>query len=123
MITDSFLMNCFQKDSGGYQISSYIAKCVFEKNSNIDAIVYPSVKQYGGLNLAINVDRFWDSWAIVGARKIEVDYLAEGFYDIIDMGHVIHVDKNGGLSWRMERYAESSSFRLPPWNIRSRDDK
>jgi hypothetical protein len=47
LITDAFLFECLVKSDDKYLISLFVFKAFFEKNRQISAIAYPSVRQYG----------------------------------------------------------------------------
>lgn len=51
LITDKFLSDSLMSDN--YNITSYVANCIFEKNSDIYVIAYPSKQYPGGINFAI----------------------------------------------------------------------
>ncbi|WP_434695814.1 RES family NAD+ phosphorylase [Pseudomonas sp. Z1-14] len=99
LITDAFLFECLVKDDAPYSVSSYVAKSVFEKNSNISAIAYPSVRQGGAINFAVKTEDFWKSWGVVGARRMHVLNLACGFYGTSMTEHVVEITTQGKLVW------------------------
>ncbi len=116
LITDAFLFECMIKDDDQYQISSFVAKSIFEKDRKNSAIAYPSAKQYGAVNLAVRADDFWKSWAIIGARRMYVRHLALGYYESSRTEHVMGVTRLGKLIWGKGIIDNSSSHRLePPW--------
>ncbi|TVU70717.1 RES domain-containing protein [Cobetia crustatorum] len=115
LITDSFLLKCFLENNTSYDLSSHIAKCIFDKDVNIEGIAYASVQQDNAQNIAIKSDVFWESWSVVGVRIMSVSYLAEGFYHSFDIGHVTNIDADGSFKWVMNTYRDSGIHPLTPW--------
>lgn len=115
LITDAFLLECMIKDDDQYLISSYTAKCIFEKNIDISAVAYPSVQQFGALNFAVKTNDFWKTWSIVSARRMKVKDLPLGFYKWSDAEHVNSIDNNGALEWERGAFDDLYSHRFSPW--------
>lgn len=115
LITDAFLLECLIKDDDKYLISSYTAKCIFEKNTNISAIAYPSVQQFGALNFAVKTDDFWKNCCVVAARRMKVKDLPLGFYKWSKTEHVNDIDPDGNLNWEKEDFDDLYSHRFTPW--------
>jgi len=119
LIADLFLFECLTSDEYPYHISSFIASCVFDKNPNIDAIAYPSAKQFSALNFAVKADRFWKAWSIVSARRMFVDELAYGLYETSRTEHVNAITQNGNLVWDRAGYEDLYIRPLSPaWHKR-----
>lgn len=117
LIMDAFLYECLLKDDEKYLISSFVAKCIFEKNENVSAVAYPSVRQHGAVNFAIRTDHFWKSWSIVGARRMLARHLAYGYYETTKTEHVIGITRNGHLVWEKGVIADNTLALLePPWH-------
>lgn len=98
LITDKFLWNCLVGDDG-YSLTSYIAKCIFDKNSDIQAIAYPSYQLAGGVNLAIRTTNIWDFMGISAIRYVQARYLACGYFEERDQLHVKGITFSGSLVW------------------------
>lgn len=66
LITDNFLFEYLTSADENYEISSYIAKCIFDKLPKISAIAYPSQRQRGAINFAVRIEKeqFWDNWGL-----------------------------------------------------------
>ncbi|CRM98895.1 RES domain protein [Pseudomonas sp. 34 E 7] len=99
LITDAFLFECLVKDDVPYSISSFVAKSVFEKNNQISAVAFPSVRQDGAINFAVKTEDFWKAWGVVGARRMYVRHLKCGFYETSLTEHVVEVTPQGKLIW------------------------
>lgn len=116
LITDSFLYDCLVKDDDDYLISSFVAKSIYDKNSDLSAIAYHSTRQYGAVNFAIRTDHFWNSWSIVAARKMHAQHLAYGYYETSQTEHVTGITRLGKLVWEKGFIEDNTSVRLdPPW--------
>ncbi len=117
LITDAFLLECLVDDDFPYALSSFVAKSIFEKNRDISAIAYPSVRQNGAINFAIKTEDFWKSWGVVGARRMKVYHLACGYYETSLTEHVMGVDEGGKLIWERGLVDDKYSYPLvPPWH-------
>ncbi|MNN86710.1 hypothetical protein D3C81_2041540 [compost metagenome] len=94
-----------------------MAKAIFEKNRKFSAVAYPSVRQYGAVNFAVRTDDFWNSWSIVGARKMRVRHLACGYYETTCTEHVTGITEGGGLVWERGVVENDVARRFePPWH-------
>ncbi|AZE76865.1 RES family NAD+ phosphorylase [Pseudomonas synxantha] len=117
LITDAFLLECLVEDDFPYALSSFVAKSIFEKNRDISAIAYPSVRLNGAINFAIKTDHFWKSWEVVGARRMNVCHLACGYYETSLTEHVMGIDEGGRLIWDRCLVDDRFSYPLvPSWH-------
>lgn len=98
LITDAFLHQCFVGQDD-HEISSHVAISIFHKNPVIKAIAYQSVRQSGGVNFAVRVEDFWDTWGVRSVIYGEAVHLALGYYDIDAQKCVVEIDDEGALSW------------------------
>lgn len=114
LITDAFLFEQLTRDRVGYQISSYIAKSIFDKIPHLSAIAYPSVQHEGAVNFAIKTNHFWNSWSVVAARRQKVDHLACGYYETSQTEHVSGITCGGDLQWAKGEIDNLYSHRLSP---------
>ena len=117
LITDAFLFKCLVGDDEQYLISSFVSESIFNKNRNISAVAYPSVRQHGAINFAVRTDDFWNSWSVVAARRLRVRHLALGFYETTRTEHVIGITAGGQLAWEKGKIEDNISCRFePPWH-------
>ncbi|MBK5435756.1 RES family NAD+ phosphorylase [Pseudomonas sp. TH32] len=117
LISDSFLFECLVKDDDKYLLSSFVAKAIFEKDRNISAVAFPSVRQYGAINFAIRTDDFWNSWGIVGARRMRARHLACGFYTTSHTEHVVEIAQGDELVWEKGNIEDNVARVFePPWH-------
>lgn len=114
LITDAFLYDCLVSDDEGYKKSSWVAKCIFDKNESCSAIAYSSVRQIGAINFAVRTDSFWDTWGVSSARRLDVKHLALGYYDLSNIQHVSGITCGGELYWDKESHTTNSAFLLEP---------
>ncbi|MGE6993087.1 RES domain-containing protein [Pseudomonas sp. NPDC047961] len=114
LIADAFLFKCLVEDDEKYTVSSFVAKSIFEKNRQISTVAYPSVRQYGAINFAVKTDGFWDSWSVVGARRMRVRHQACGYYETSQAEHVVVITENGRLDWEQGVVADNVAQRLEP---------
>lgn len=98
LITDAFLWDCFVK-SDEYEVTSHVAHAIFNKNDQINAIAYPSRRQFGAVNFAIKVDSFWDAWGIESVRYGHAVHLAMGYFDFRGSKGVDGIYNDGRLRW------------------------
>lgn len=118
MLQDSFLfeqMICDDRD-----ITSFIAKRIFQTNPSFDAIGYPSVRLRGGYNYAVKIDGFWHHWEVCAISKLHVECLHSGYYDFHPLAHVTKIDPDGTLHWKedddpaQKRWLQVPAFTLTP---------
>lgn len=98
LITDAFLWDCFV-GSDVYEVTSHVAQAIFKKNDRINAIAYPSRRQFGAINFAVRVENFWDAWGIQSVRYGHAIHLAMGYYDFRGTKGVDGIYTDGRLSW------------------------
>ena len=113
LMTDSFLLECLTNREGNYEISSAVAKAMFDKIPEISAIAFPSVRQAGAVNFAVRVENFFDHWGIHAVRLGRAVHLAQGFYRFTDDQHVRHICKDGKLTWHDS--ASGACHFFEPW--------
>lgn len=114
LITDAFLYECLVSDDEEYKKSSWVAKSIFDKNSDCSAIAYSSVRQRGALNFAIRTENFWDAWGIRSARRMHAKHLALGYYELSNICHVTGIWTSGKLEWSYELENENTVVTLEP---------
>lgn len=116
LITDAFLYDCIVKDDKPYSISSFIGKCIFEKLPEISAIAYPSQAQEEAFNLAIRVDNFWEGWGVRAVKTCHAKHLANGYFEVSNVCHVIGITFTGDFHWGDEvENINSTSLLNPIW--------
>lgn len=98
LITDAFLWDCFVGNDS-YELTSYVANAIFDKNDRINAIAYPSRRQFGAVNFAVKIDTFWDAWGIEAVRYGHAVHLAMGYYDFRGEKGVDGIHNDGRLRW------------------------
>lgn len=116
LITDAFLLNCFVGHDD-YDISSYLALCLFEKNPNVSGIAFPSRRHSSGINFAIRVETFWNDWALAAARHATAQHLAFGYFQLDNIKCVDGVFHNGELHWRDAPINEGVGLYLSPMYV------
>jgi hypothetical protein len=118
LMADTFLLGCLIGDDEDYVRSSYLAKCIFEKQRVVSMIAYPSVRQSGSLNFVIKSDQFWKNWGIHSASRGQVTHLACGYYSFTNIRHVIGITHEGALRWN-DQLSDENSFLLlnPLWAV------
>ncbi|MEO5655338.1 MAG: RES family NAD+ phosphorylase [Nitrosospira sp.] len=120
LMADTFLLDCLISDDDDYVRCSYLAKCIFEKQQVVSAIVYPSVRQSGSLNLVVKKDQFWKNWGIHSARRGQVTHLACGYYSFTNTRHVTWIDSGGTLRWNDQLSDENTAVLFDPlWTLES----
>jgi len=97
LITDKFLSECLMGDD--YNITSYVASCLFTKQPEISVIAYPSKQLIGGVNFAVKAPRIWDSMGINAIRYTQARHLACGYFEEKNTRHVIGIKHSGSLVW------------------------
>ena len=113
LITDAFLFDCFVGHDD-YDISSHVALCIYEKNSKVSGVAYPSRRQLGAINFAIRVETFWDDWALAGARYEQAKHLAFGYFQLDNIKCVDGIYNNGNLRWQNAPAGEKLRLSLLP---------
>lgn len=113
LITDSFLFDCLAKQDN-YQISSHVAKCIFDKDPAISVISYPSYVQHGAMNFAVRTEAFWESWGVRAVRCVHAKHLAQGYYGYSQIRHVSGITVRGNLVWSDEVENLNASLHLEP---------
>lgn len=114
LITDAFLFECLTNTDDDYSVSSYVAKCTFDKLPSVSTIAYPSRRLFGAINFAVRVEDFWKSWGVRAVRCGSATHLACGYYSYKNIKHVEGITENGLLRWCNEIDAEESALLLDP---------
>lgn len=114
LITDAFLLECLTNVADDYELSSYVAKKILDKLPSVSAIAYPSRRQFGAINFAVQVEQFWDGWGIRAVRYGHAVHLAQGYYRYSNIRHVGGITNSGKLIWSKEEDVESSVKLLEP---------
>jgi len=103
VFTDAFLSSILQDKNASktnYVHSRTLAKLIFEKHSEFDAIVYPSVALGSAMNLAIKPDSAERLLKIAGTSVIHIrkkyDY---GIYDFELLRNAKGHEQNGDIRW------------------------
>lgn len=113
LITDSFLFDCLAKQTD-YEISSYVAKCIFDKDPAISVISYPSYVQDGAINFAVRTENFWENWGVRAVRCVHAKHLAQGYYGYSQIRHVSGITVRGNLVWDEDIENINCSLHLNP---------
>lgn len=114
LIADIFLFKCLTDADSDYEISSYVAKCIFDKLPDVSAIAYPSQRQMGATNFAVRTENFWESWGVRAVRCIDAMHLAYGYYNISNTRHVTGMTYIGEFVWDDELDQVGSTVLLDP---------
>lgn len=121
LITDTFLFECLTNAEDDYSVSSYVAKCIFDKLPSVSTIAYPSRRLLGAINFAVRVNDFWNAWGVRSVRCGSATHLACGYYSYTNIRHVDGISENGCLHWCNEADADGSALLLEPlWSDLSR---
>ncbi|MEJ8673236.1 RES domain-containing protein [Chromobacterium amazonense] len=116
LITDAFLLDCLADGQDNYAISSYVAKCIFDKLPAISAISYPSQVQSGAICFALRTENFWEKWGVKAVRCGQARHLSHGYYHFSRIRHVIGIMKNGNFRWgEQEENVDSMTLLEPLW--------
>ncbi|HBR7470229.1 RES domain-containing protein [Klebsiella pneumoniae] len=110
LITDKFLSDSLMSDN--YNITSYVANCIFEKNSDIYVIAYPSKQYPGGINFAIKNKVIWNHLGINAVRYAQIRHLACGYFEERNTRHVKGITQRGKLIWD-ENHADDEYYTYP----------
>ncbi|ELA4569496.1 RES domain-containing protein [Salmonella enterica] len=110
LITDKFLSESLM--GSDYNITSYVATCIFEKQKNISAISYPSKQLPGGVNFAIKNNVVWNHFGINAVRYAQVRHLACGYFEERNTRHVKGITQRGKLIWD-ENHADDEYYAYP----------
>lgn len=119
LITDSFLLGCLVDGKDNYEVSSYVAKCIFDKDPMISAVAYPSHVQMGAINFAVRTDDFWNQWGVRAVRCGHATHLAHGYYNYTQIQHVTGITVDGTLCWSDELVNENTLTPLEPLWVQS----
>ena len=120
LITDAFLLECLTNRQDDYEISSCVAKTIFDKLPEVSGVAFPSVRQPGAINLAVRVERFWDDWSVSAIRRGRAIHLAQGYYKFTDIKHVNGIMTSGLLVWDADFGPDNSVSSLGPlWTPRA----
>ncbi|HDL6956639.1 TPA: RES family NAD+ phosphorylase [Yersinia enterocolitica] len=116
LITDNFLLECLTSADENYEISSYVAKCIFDKLPKISAIAYPSQRQRGAINFAVRIEKeqFWDNWGVRAVKCLDARHLAYGYYNVSNINHVTGMTYSGEFVWDDKLDQERSTMLLDP---------
>ena len=117
LITDGFLLRLLTETDDNYEESSMVATAIYNKLPSLTAIAFPSRRQFGGLNFAVRIDRFWDMWSIATVRRARAIFLAEGFYTLAEVRNATGITHVGDLFWSDDIETEPDRCLLldPPW--------
>ncbi|EOI7349006.1 RES family NAD+ phosphorylase [Yersinia enterocolitica] len=116
LITDNFLLECLTSADENYEISSYVAKCIFDNLPNVSAIAYPSQRQRGAINIAVRIkkEEFWENWGVRAIKCLDARHLAYGYYNVSNINHVTGMTYSGEFVWDDELDQERSTMLLDP---------
>lgn len=118
MFTDAFLSSILRdRDASktNYIHSRTLAKLIFEKNPEIDAIIYPSIALESAMNLAIKPESADRLLGIFGTSvmliKEKYDY---GIFDFEVLRNAKGYEKNGDIRWDKKFEPISSPRKVSP---------
>lgn len=115
-IADTFLSEVLTKPGDDYRLTSLVSQAIFQKNIDIDAILYPSQVQTAGLNIAVRRDRFWKKLGLASVTQARAEHLATGFFRLSKIKQVNGIFTGGNFKWA-DGYAPQESHLLlnPLW--------
>lgn len=113
-IADTFLSEILTTPGENYRLTSLVSQAIFQKNLNIDAILYPSQVQTAGVNIAVRRDRFWLKLGLAAVSQARAEHLAAGFFRLSSIKHVNGVYTSGKFQWAENYATEQSHLRLDP---------
>lgn len=99
LLIDSFLSDTMADQNLAYEITTTLAREMFEKQPEATAIAYPSVKRRGGMNLAVKPEGFWNDWSLVRAYFGEFDSPGAAMYKTTNKMSVTGIFADGRLRW------------------------
>jgi hypothetical protein len=69
------------------------------------------------MNFAVRAERFWNDWGIKSVRRGRAIHLAQGYYRLADIMHVVGITVAGSLQWNSAVDAEEDTAVLldPLW--------
>jgi len=114
LITDHFLTKVLEDDVEPYVLSSYLCNALFKKCPDVSAIAYPSARQIGAMNFAVQTEDFWKSWGVASVSKFYAKHLAAGFYARRNRANVTGIYKSGRLLWDEEILGSRTTTLLHP---------
>lgn len=97
-ITDAFLLECVSGQDD-YNVSSHVARSIFDKLPHVAGVAYPSRRQFGAINFAVRVDNFWNDWGLRSVRRGRATHLACGYYQLTDVLNVTGIRRSGNFDW------------------------
>jgi hypothetical protein len=117
VMIDAFLLDVLTSAEDNYDLSSEVAVAIFDKVPHLDSVCFPSKRQFGALNFAVRIERFWDRWGVVAVQRAHVRHLAQGFYHLTEGRDVIGIYRDGTLEWDSVIHpAPDGVMKLePPW--------
>lgn len=115
LLMDSFLFDCVVDHKDNYRLSAEVAKSIFRKHPQADAIAYASVKQRNGMNIAVRTSRVWPTIGLVGVRHTRVRHLGYGVYDLGEGFVVTEIDSKGKFTWNDALVPDNVMVEWEPW--------
>jgi RES domain-containing protein len=113
-IADTFLYEVLTTPGDDYRLTSLVSQAIFQKNTRVDAILYPSQVQTAGVNVAVRRDRFWKKWGLASVTQARAEHLAAGFFRLSKIKQVDGVYTNGKFKWAEDYSADESHLLLDP---------
>jgi hypothetical protein len=105
---DAWLDDEFSK-SGQHDLTGLLAECLFAKAAMPDGILYLSVKQKGGRNVAIRPAAFSERWHVVSSSVVRVrEVLGFGMFALEYMAHADGIFVDGRFRWETGTPSQNS---------------
>ena len=90
----------YSTDKNSYILSSILADVIFTENKNIDAILYPTMQNRYGINLAIKKE-FVDEYLTISYSNLNklIDVYSHGFYKYNTIEECIKIEDENNLKF------------------------
>lgn len=99
LLIDGFLTDVMAHHDVDYAVTARIVNGLLSRRTEAGAVAYPSVQHLGGMNLAINTNKFWESWGVSGISSAVYEGPGGGIYLPKTRQNVIQIEQNGDLKW------------------------
>jgi hypothetical protein len=100
VLLDAFLADQFAqrvKRGHDYRLTSAVAQMLLQ--SRAESIMFPSVEQHGGLNIAVPGEIFDDKFEVLWSDLVRVHYLGYGQYKIEVLASSSQIAGDGCIKW------------------------
>jgi len=97
---DATLAELFRRGDKEHLVTATYSDDLYRRSSGI---VYPSVRLYGGLNIAISANSFDRHFEAISAEQLQMDnYYGKGLYQYTILSTSSVFDRDGGINWNVD---------------------